>query len=504
VPLDNAPGGARHLASVDDLSLVKTAAPGRVQPGGVVTYTLTFSNSSVTEVKTLHSVFDILPEGVTFITMTGASDVITAPLGYTETILWDGLPSIAPQADLVIEYEVTMPLVSDAVTLENYAYGYANSTMIGPDSAEVKVGQTGVVNLPIVLSNYLPPRFTVSKTAYPQMVFDNVAEAVFTYTVSFRNEGTVPGVLKEIRDTLPTQPTEFRFEGMVTGESDIDVGPPPGATGLMTWTGPFTVEGEDTLTLVYRVSSDPTLGTYVNSATATPVEGKGRAPEAPGEATVYIAEPIYLREDWQVPSGYWAPYLKHSQLHPDQWFRTPNEGWNGSAALVHTYLGGGKEALDALYTYLGPGTDEWTNYRYEAKVKTTQGEMAGLWFRGKIDEPDWETRHVEGYYFVMRARGDDSFVKLGAIRTNDPPIDHPFEFDNVREIAAKGNLMLFSDQWYTLAVEVRGDHIQCYIDGDLLIDEYDSTYSSGTVGMKTYRIKGGLWDNILVTPLPHQ
>jgi uncharacterized repeat protein (TIGR01451 family) len=502
VPLDSAAGGARQLASVDDLSLVKTAEPARVQPGGLVTYTLTFSNSSVDETKTLNSVVDILPEGVTFKRMADDSDVSDNPYGSTGPILtWAAPqappPSIGPLAELAYRYVVTMPL-SDTVTLVNSARGYIDSTIIGPESAEVKVGQTGMAFFPIAMRNYSPPRFTVSKTAYPQTVFNNVAEAVFTYTVVFYNEGTVPGVLADIRDTLPTG---FEFGGMVTDPSDID-SDPAGTTGEIIWTGPFTVAREDTLTLVYTVTSPPVIGTYVNSATATTVADKGAPPKAPGQATVHITEPIYLEEDWHDPNfDYWKPYLKHSKLAPEQWFIVPNEGWGWTAALKHTREAGGKNADDALYTYLGPGTDNWTNYRYEAKVKITQGEQAGLWFRGKIDEPNWETRHVEGYYFVMRARGEDSFVKLGAIKTNDPPIPHPFEFDNVREIAAQGGLVLHAGLWYTMAVEVRGSNIKCFIDDVLLIDANDSTYSSGTVGMKTYRIKSGVWDNILVTPL---
>jgi uncharacterized repeat protein (TIGR01451 family) len=482
VPLDSLADRARQLASVDDLSL---------------TYTLTFSNSG-SVARTLDTVFDILPDDVTFNRMTGASDVSTDPFGSTGMIFWAGPLSIDPLAQLVVEYEVTMPLVEDTVTLQNEAWGQIDSSMIGPDSAEVKVGETGLALFPTVMNNYSPPRFTVSKSVYPSEAFTTVQVAVFTYTVAFYNEGTVPGVLADIRDTLPTG---FEFGGMVTEQSDIDSAP-VGATREITWTGPFTVTGEMTRTLVYTVSTTPVIGTYVNNATATTVEGKGIPPQAPGQATVYVTEPLYLEEDWQGPlSEYWVPYLKHSKLAPEQWFIVPNEGWGWTAALKHTRYAGDKAADDALYTYLDPAAEGWRNYRYEAKVKVTQGENAGLWFRGKIDEPDWETRHVEGYYFVMRARGDDSFVKLGAIRTNDPPIPHPFEFDNVREIAAVGNLVLWPNEWYTLAVEVRGDHIQCYIDGTLLMDEYDSTYSSGTIGMKTYRVVSGVWDNILVTPL---
>jgi hypothetical protein len=286
----------------------------------------------------------------------------------------------------------------------------------------------------------------------------------------------------------------------VPDQSDVDSAP-SGTTGEIIWTGPFTVAGESALTLVYRVTSAPIVGTYVNSATATTVEDKGAPPKTPGRATVTIAEPLFLKEDWEDPSDDWGPYLKHSKLAPEQWFVEPDEGWDGSAALKHTNSAGGKVAHDALYMYMTPDAEEWTDYRYEAKVRLNDGDFLGLWFRGKVDEPDEDTRHVEGYYLVMRP--PSNYIKLGAIKTNDPPIDHPFEFDNVRELATAQVPGGFQKgKWYTLAVEVEGSNIRCYFNGTLLIDEDDSTYPSGTVGMKTYQVVSGLWDDVLVTPLP--
>jgi uncharacterized repeat protein (TIGR01451 family) len=492
--LDNASAGARQPASVPDLSLVKTAAPGRVPPGGLVTYTLTFSNSSATEVKTLEGVFDVLPEGATFFSMTVASDFITHPFGSKGPIYWYVYPSIDPLDELTVQYVVTMPL-TDGLTLENYAYSYVNSTMIGPDSAEVKIGQTGMAFLPSAMRNYSPPRFTVAKSVYPSVAFTTVQEAVFTYTVGFYNEGTVPGVLADIRDTLPTG---FEFGGMVTDLSDVD-SDPVGTTGEIIWTGPFTVGREVTLTLVYSVTTTPELGTYVNSATATTVEGKGAPPKTPGEATVYITEPLYLEEDWQGPiSEHWRPYLNHGRLAPEQWFIVPNEGWGGSAALKHTRDAGGKLAHDALYMYYDPAAEGWRNYRYEAKVNVSRGEIAGLWFRGKVEQPDPgpEPKHDEGYYFVMSPRSN--WIKLAVIWTDAP--FYPYYFDNVIEIEAKA-YTINRGEWYTLAVEVRGSEIKCYVNGNLEITANDSTFSSGTIGMKTYMVESGVWDDILVTPL---
>jgi hypothetical protein len=56
--------------------------------------------------------------------------------------------------------------------------------------------------------------------------------------------------------------------------------------------------------------------------------------------------------------------------------------------------------------------------------------------------------------------------------------------------------------WYDIAVEVRGDNIKAYVDGNLVIDHNDGGYPSGSVGMFAYKIADAAWDNIEVTPLP--
>jgi hypothetical protein len=149
--------------------------------------------------------------------------------------------------------------------------------------------------------------------------------------------------------------------------------------------------------------------------------------------------------------------------------------------------------------YYDPAAEGWTNYRYEAKVNLSRGEIAGLWFRGKVEQPDPspEPKHDEGYYFMMSPTSG-GWVRLGAVSHNAP--FYPYYFDNVREIDARA-WEIHRGLWYTLAVEVRGTEIKCYVNGFLAFTANDSTYSSGTIGMKTYRVDAAVWDDILVTAL---
>ena len=61
--------------------------------------------------------------------------------------------------------------------------------------------------------------------------------------------------------------------------------------------------------------------------------------------------------------------------------------------------------------------------------------------------------------------------------------------------AQKGN-------WYTLAVEIRGSNFKAFFNDQLVLEYDDDTFPRGTVGMKTYKVVNGVWDDILVTPLP--
>ena len=55
-----------------------------------------------------------------------------------------------------------------------------------------------------------------------------------------------------------------------------------------------------------------------------------------------------------------------------------------------------------------------------------------------------------------------------------------------------------------LTVEVRDANIKVFIDGELVLDWTDPLlpYLSGTIGFKTHETKDGIFDDVIVTPLP--
>jgi hypothetical protein len=56
--------------------------------------------------------------------------------------------------------------------------------------------------------------------------------------------------------------------------------------------------------------------------------------------------------------------------------------------------------------------------------------------------------------------------------------------------------------WYRVAVEVRDSNIKVFLNDTPVLEVDDDTYATGTVGFFSWKIQDGLWDNVVVTPLP--
>jgi uncharacterized repeat protein (TIGR01451 family) len=508
------------LVVIGDISVGKTAAPDTVAPGERVTYTVTFSNSGYVAVP-LATVTDVLPADVTFLSMTVHSDIPTAPVGVSGTITWTGAYTIGSHAEFLVEYLAAMPVTSDTLHLENQAWGQlGDGTLVGPASAEVTVSpqQPGFVMLPIVTRGWAPAAFDATKTADPTWAYSGDPGALITYTVTFANGGTDAGVLSEIRDALPTG---FTFEQMMPGSDVTD--PPSGTSGEISWTGPFTVPGESSLTLIYQVQASSEESTYTNSATAT--ASKGRPPENPATATVEIRLPIFLTEEFENPSPYWEEFLNYWRLHPEQWHYAPGGSDDGSTALKHVYWLGApnpiRGAHDALFMYKDPSAEEWTDYSLEAKAIMNIGAgdgsgrgQFGLWFRGIHRDNPQEGLWATGYYFILQPDSPKK-AQLLQLRTDDDCGDdctHNYYFNNPLtleelygpELVAKG-LNLELGRWYWLRVEVEGSNIRCYANNILIFDHNDTvgtTFTEGTVGLFTYLAGDARFDHLSVEPLP--
>ncbi len=499
------------LVAVGEVSVAKTASPARVGPGELVTYTVAFSNTGYAPAP-LVELTDLSPPGVTFVQMTAGSDVATPPLGTTGTLTWTGPFTIPSHADLVFQYQSTMPLITETLRLENLARGDLGAGMVITDSAEVEVTtSTSVpVHLPFLARNFASPRLTATKSAEPPVIQTGQGEkAVVTYTVTFENVGTAlyPAIVERIDDTLPTG---FTFLSMASG-SDVQDNP-VGTSGTIAWQGPFEIPSGATLRLIYRVETGGQWDEFANSV--MPVMQVGEPPPGPASATVTVRSKSWLDQDFESNNEDWEPFLNYWRLHPEQWFRE-----NGY--MKHVYYLGTTDPLrgahDALYMYRGADSETWTDYSYEARVNLVSGAQIGVWFRGTYDgSTDGSGQKVTGYYFLVIPSTPQ--VRLATLRTEEECYDdcaasHIYHFSNpyiVAEVrgydalAARG-IYLRRNYWHTVRVEVLGNRIKCYVDGQLAIDYLDDVgtqFLSGTVGFFTYKAADARFDDVKIRPLP--
>jgi uncharacterized repeat protein (TIGR01451 family) len=488
------------VVGVGEASVEKTASPMQVYPGELVTYTVTFGNSGYTTLS-LTTVSDVLPDGITFVEMTANSQVPDPPSGDTGTITWDGPFGIPSLDEFVVEYVVSTPETSDTLRLQNLVSGHLGDGTVVEDSVEIRVSssQDTTVYMPLIFHRYAPPYFTATKTADPTQVLPDPPGGLITYEVVFTNIGTLAGELASISDVLPTG---FTFVGMLPG-SDISA-PPSGTTGEVTWDGPFAIEGESSLRLVYQVRATTTVGpSYVNTATA--IVSEGRPDQVSASASVAVQQPVLLFENWNSPSPHWEPFLNYPRrLRADQWYVAPNGGVNSTPGLKHAcYIGFNdywcdeEGAHDAIYMYRAPGSENWTDYRFEADVSLNTGSIIGFWFRGTYEQSELGGRDVGGYYLTLVPSSDR--VKL--MRLPDEGT-WAYHFAAAIELITGEYDGLSKKTWYHVAIEVRGSNIKIFVRDTLVIDYNDAHYPTGTVGLKTYRVQDGAWDNIKVTSLP--
>lgn len=80
--------------------------------------------------------------------------------------------------------------------------------------------------------------------------------------------------------------------------------------------------------------------------------------------------------------------------------------------------------------YLEGNSQEWVNYRLQAKVNLVSGNVIGLWFRGTYEDVDSSGRRFTGYYCTINP--DRNRVTLSRIRLEDecatPPVSMPMTF----------------------------------------------------------------------------
>lgn len=494
-----------------NVAVTKSVWPEEVYAGRLVTYTVTFDNQGTGD-EVLDAISDTLPAGFAFVSMQAGSDIAQAPTGTSGMITWSGPFTVTASAPVSLVYQVRTALAGGVVTPTNRVEAMVGGEVAGPASASVTVLKNKVY-LPLVFSKFAMPHFGVTKEVAPAEVEEG--ETV-VYTVRFVNKGHLPGILMTIEDKLPSG---FTFLGMGAGSDVTNL--PSGTTGTIVWNGPYVVDPQAELTVVYRVQAASAGGTYVNEVTATTMTG--HRPEAPGRATVRVKPSLFFAEDFEDGIDRWTPYTNIRRMNEDQWFWDHWAGYDGSHAYTHYALGGTTDvddaAEDTLTMYLGEGSEQWEDYRYSVMLNALGGKQIGVWFRGTYRESENRGQWVTGYYCTIKVRRDNNTdsMKLFQLRTEEEPGDEtwpPYWYHVTNPLLLEEVFLdtpVERDEWHKMTVEVEGPRIKCYVDDELGIDFVDdegSVFLNGTVGFYAYgdpykQTTVGVfkYDDVLVEPL---
>lgn len=199
----------------------------------------------------------------------------------------------------------------------------------------------------------------------------------------------------------------------------------------------------------------------------------------------------------------WEAFLGYWRLNDQQWHWSA-EGGNPGGCLAHKAGLGVKKpdrgAHDALTIYRAHPV--WTDYSFEADAQRKGGHV-GLWFRAKMrPSGSKDGRWVSGYIFMVDPRHktarlwrhrQDGFDKSGRWL--------PSHFSNPVELKTAKISEIPKDKWVKLKVTAVGPHIECFIDGQRVIQAEDATYSNGSVGFAAYKADAR-FDNVRVVAIP--
>ena len=466
-----------------------------------------------------------LPQGVRYVGVAAGSEVAGEPRRDGDSLIWEGPWTLGPGDDLSLRFAL---FAEDGAPDSGWAVQVlSDEGVIREVEAEVRAAPEagslaaagGVV--PLGPSDNISVTKSANKTSvYPRSPVE--------YTVVFTNTDGSDDILTAITDTLPSG---VYFVAMSAGsdvgnewDGDGNRVNPTVVGQKVIWTptvtNPLTVPGLGTLTMKYLVwvpwRNQP--ATLENEVEAVNDDAEKVGPDSASFNVVlheiympyaarnhHVTPPYLLQHNFDTGDSGWTDFTNYWRLDDSQWYWQNNVGYSGGGLRHNHCLGASsceRGAEDAVTMYLaddsqGNDPQDWTDYRYTAKVRLIEGDWAGLWFRGTYISEDQPTgRYVGGYYFGIKFHGGGK-VALWKLKNYG---GIPGYFSDPAEIQVEPQ-SINDGQWYTLKVEVRGNHIQCFVDGTEVFNVYDSDWSHGTIGFMGYVMDDARFDNVLVEPL---
>lgn len=270
--------GVLAFAQAPSVTVTKTVTPTETDPGTPIQYSVIFTNSSGTD-QDIEIISDTLPADFAFLSVVAGSDILSAPMGITGTIVWSGFePNTVPAGDsLSLIYSV----LADAPTFGSYE-NYVQARLEG---GEVITAAATVTLLGVEISG-------TKAASVPEVRIGDPLQ----YQVTLTNGGNVTASLSSIVDTLPP---DFGFDGMISGLPEPDV-----VGNELTWAGPIEIAAGDVLTFHYQVIAGGAAGATPSNSVLAMYDDETAGP--------YSAQVLLLADTFYV----YVPLLRTAEYVP--------------------------------------------------------------------------------------------------------------------------------------------------------------------------------------------
>ncbi len=125
-----------------------------------------------------------------------------------------------------------------------------------------------------------------------------------------------------------------------------------------------------------------------------------------------------------------------------------------------------KENLGYHFNVAVADNTNYSDVEIELKFKAIDGQ------EDQGGGPVWRYKDADNYY-ICRANPLESNFRVYKV------------VDGNRRQLKSANLEIPSNKWHTLKIKNVGDHIQCWLNGKLLLDVKDDTFKEGKIGLWT-------------------
>ncbi|HOA73441.1 MAG TPA: DUF1080 domain-containing protein [Phycisphaerae bacterium] len=107
--------------------------------------------------------------------------------------------------------------------------------------------------------------------------------------------------------------------------------------------------------------------------------------------------------------------------------------------------------------------------------------------------------HDRGGGIIWRAKDENNYYicRMNPLETNFRV--YKFVDGKRKQLASVEGIQTESDKWYTVRAVMSGDHIECYLDGQKLLDVHDEEFKdAGKVGLWTKADASSAFDDLIV------